>query len=456
MALAVTRGPYLQMETPSGITVRWRTDTASNSRVRYGTDPANLTGAIDDATSATEHVVKLSGLNPATKYFYSVGTSAATLAGADANHFFVTAPTKGTEQPTHIWVIGDFGNGSSGQKAVRDAYFNYKGNRYTHLWLMLGDNAYSDGTDAEYQSKVFDIYPTLFRQTVVWPTLGNHDGHTADSATQSGPYYDIFSLPKQGEAGGLASGTEAYYAFDYGNIHFIVLDSYESSRATNGAMLTWLKNDLAATTQPWIIAFWHHPPYSKGSHDSDSETGLIEMRQNALPILEDAGVDLVLSGHSHSYERSFLIDGHYGKSTTFDPATMLIDGRDGRTDGDGEYQKSEDGSTPGAVFAVAGSSGSTAGGTLNHPVMFVSLNVLGSMVLDVDGPILDAKFLDSTGKAQDSFRMVKTASGPNSADTIPPTVSLTAPSSGATVSNTISVSASAADAGGVSGVQFKL
>ena len=69
-----------------------------------------------------------------------------------------------------------------------------------------------------------------------------------------------------------------------------------------------------------MIAFCHHPPYTKGSHDSDADIELMEMRQNALPILEDAGVDLVLSGHSHSYERSFLIDGHYGTSSTFTSA----------------------------------------------------------------------------------------------------------------------------------------
>ena len=128
------------------------------------------------------------------------------------------------------------------------------------------------------------------------PRSGNHDGYTADSASQTGPYYDIFSLPRPGEAGGLASGTEAYYSFDYANIHFICLESFETNRSTSGPMLTWLRNDLASTTQPWIVAFFHHPPYSKGSHDSDTEIELKEMRQNALPILENAGVDLVLSG----------------------------------------------------------------------------------------------------------------------------------------------------------------
>ncbi|HZC03728.1 MAG TPA: metallophosphoesterase family protein, partial [Gammaproteobacteria bacterium] len=315
-ALAVTRGPYLQLGTQSSIVVRWRTDAATDSRVRYGTSPTELRNVVDDAAITTEHVVKLTGLNPATQYYYSVGNSTATLAGDDGKHVFVTAPTPGTEQPTHIWIVGDSGTAKSNARAVRDAYLNYKGSRNTHLWLMLGDNAYVDGTDSEYQAALFDMYPTLLRQTVLWPTLGDRDGHMADSGSQSGPYYDIFTLPKQGEAGGVASGTEAYYSFDYANIHFVVLDSVETSRAPTGAMLTWLKNDLAATTQPWVIAYWHYPPYSKGLHDFNSEIRLGEMRQNVLPILEEAGVDLVLSGHSASYERSFLIDGHYGTFST--------------------------------------------------------------------------------------------------------------------------------------------
>ena len=61
-------------------------------------------------------------------------------------------------------------------------------------------------------------------------------------------------------------------------MHFVCLDSQESSRSTTGPMFTWLRQDLAATTAEWVIAFWHHPPYSKGSHDSDTETQLREMR----------------------------------------------------------------------------------------------------------------------------------------------------------------------------------
>jgi len=342
-AQTVQRGPYLQMATPTGLAVRWRTDQSVDSVVRYGTTPGSLSQSAVGNTG-TEHNVALSGLLPDTRYYYSIGTSAGALAG-DTSYTFVTGPPTGIARATRIWVIGDSGEANRGARDVRDAYKDFTGARATDTWLMLGDNAYRDGTDAEYQAAVFDIYPEMLRQTPVWSTLGNHDGHSASSASQSGTYYDIFTLPRNGEAGGLASGTEAYYSFDRSNIHFVVLDSYDSDRSVNGTMLSWLENDLAATQQDWLIAFWHHPPYTRGSHNSDNEGPLIDMRENALPLLESYGVDLVLTGHSHSYERSYLIDQHYGRSSTFN-SSMQVDAGSGREDDTGAYLKGAPGRSP--------------------------------------------------------------------------------------------------------------
>src|SRR5262249_22264340 len=142
------------------------------------------------------------------------------------------------------------------------------------------------------------------------------------------------------------------------------------------------------------------------------ETQLIEMRANFLPILEAGGVDLVLTGHSHSYERSYLINGHYGLSTTFTQA-MKVDGGDGREDGTGAYPKPDGlAANAGVVYAVAGSSGQISGGTLNHPAMFISLNVLGSMVLDFNSNRLDAVFLNTNAVAQDHFTIIKANATP--------------------------------------------
>jgi len=407
-AATLLRGPYLQLGTDHSVVVRWRTDVATSSRVLFGPAAGNLTDAVEDGILATEHTLLVEGLSADTTYYYAVGSLTELLAGDDADHRFKTAPSPGTPEPMRIWVLGDSGTGNANAMAVRDAYTNFTGATPTDLWLMLGDNAYPDGTDAEYQTALFDIYPEMLRSSVLWSTLGNHDGQSADSSTLTGPYYDIFDLPNAGQAGGLASGTEAYYSFDWGNVHFVVLDSHDTYRLVGGPMMTWLAADLAATTQDWVVAFWHHPPYSKGIHDSDLESQLAEMRENALPILDDFGVDLTLTGHSHDYERSFLIEGHYGDSTTF-VAGMKVDGGDGRPGGDGAYNKPSTGPLPhsGIVHTVAGSSGKITGGPLDHPAMFTSLNVLGSLVLDVNGPRIDASFVDSTGTVRDSFSLTK-------------------------------------------------
>jgi hypothetical protein len=410
-APVLTRGPYLQIGTPGSIVIRWRTGAASDSRVRHGPSPANLTTVVDDPTLTTEHEVLVSGLSPDTRYYYSVGSSTFVVAGGDSSHTFVTSPPHGTDKATRIWVLGDSGNPALFSIAVRDAFDDYTGARGTDLWLMLGDNAYSTGTDTEYQAAVFDTYPEHLKKSVLWPTRGNHD---VIHAGGNNDYYDIFSMPTAGEAGGVASLNEAYYSFDYANIHFICLDSEGSSRAPGSPMLTWLDDDLEASAQDWTIAYWHHPPYSKGSHDSDNagDSGgrMRDMRENVLPILEAHGVDLVLTGHSHSYERTYLLDEHYGLSTTL-VDSMKLDSGDGSPFGDGAYEKPGAGLVPhaGAVYTVAGSSCQTGGGSLNHPAMVTSLNVLGSVVLDVNDLQLDAVFLDNNRVIRDRFTIVKSS-----------------------------------------------
>jgi hypothetical protein len=393
----VTRGPYLQLSTPTSMVVRWRTEVATDSRVRFGTTQGSLGSMLDDLTAVTNHEMFLTGLTPDTTYHYSVGSTSVELLGDDGVHMFTTPPGPGVVQPTRIWVLGDSGMANGDSEAVRDAYLAFTGATPTDLVLMLGDNAYQSGKDFEYQGAVFDAYPSLLRSTPFWLARGNHDMTLA-------LYEKQFTLPTLGEAGGLPSGTESYYSFDRANIHFVCLDSFGSNRSIGGAMYNWLQADLASTNQEWLVVYWHHPPYTKGSHDSDAEVELIEMRQNFLPLLEGAGVDLVLCGHSHSFERSFLLDGHYGNSGTLGEANKLAPG-DGRIDGNGAYAK---GALPnqGAVYAVAGSSGKLTSGSLDHPAMYYSVMTLGSVVLDVNDKQLDLQFVTDTGVVDDHFTIV--------------------------------------------------
>jgi len=406
----VTRGPYLQTGTSQSMIVRWSTDGPSPGQLWWGDAPGQLTNVVVDSEIGFSHEVEVSGLAPDTVTFYAVGVpSGLVLAGDDADHAFETAPVPGSVQPVRVWVLGDSGTADASAASVRDAYSVLTPDPLdTDVWLMLGDNAYNSGTEQEHQEAVFDFYPELLRQVPVWPAIGNHEGINSFSSTQTGPYFDLFSLPAGGEAGGVASGTEAYYSFDYANVHFINLDSHHSDRSAGSAMLTWLAADLASTTADWLIAYWHHPPYSRGSHNSDFELQLVEMRENVVPVLEAGGVDMVLAGHSHSYERSLLIDGHHGLASSFDPS-MVVQDHGGDPALEGAYRKWSPSLEPhsGAIYIVAGSSGQISGGLLDHPVMVRSLNSLGSVMLDIDGGVLEASFLDDVGLVLDRFALHK-------------------------------------------------
>ncbi len=409
--VSVVRGPYLQLGTPTNIVVRWRTDWPVDSKVAYGFNQNQLTESVADSVLTAEHEVRLTNLIPGMRYFYSIRTSTNTLLEANAGMSFYTAPTN--SQPTRIWIIGDAGKANENQANVRNDYEAFAGNTPTDVWLMLGDNAYEDGSDDDYELAVFDMYASLLRRTVVWPTLGNHDVNYFGRPGEF-PYIDMFTLPSNGEAGGLGSGTEKYYSFDYANIHFVCLDSQSSVRTTGSAMLNWLEQDLAATSQDWIIAYWHHPPYTRGTYDSDGVLQLIQMREHALPILERYGVDLVFAGHSHVYERSFLLNGHYGSSSNLAPH-MILDGSYGRTTSGGAYEKPAGGlgANQGAVYIVCGCSGEGgATHSFQHPAMRVSSGGFGSVVLDVNGLRLDAKFLRVPGEIHDYFTIIKGAPPP--------------------------------------------
>ncbi len=392
-------GPYLQSGSDTRIAVSWRTKDDTNSKVCYGTTQ-NLGKCIDQANDTDDHTVILNDLTPDTKYYYSINGDDGEITSSKLN--FVTSPIMGTSTPVRVWVIGDSGIEGSAGEDVRDAYLADSSD-HTDIMLMLGDNAYQKGKEDDYEDAMFDQYADVLSQTVVWPVLGNHDEDLS-------LYKDMFHLPKNAEIGGVASHSEQYYSFNYANIHFIALDSEHASRSSSGDMFEWLKEDLKQVTADWTIAYWHHAPYSKGKHDSDSSRGgqAEDMREHALPILEGAGVDLVLSGHDHTYQRSFLIDGHYNDAKTFDKNVHLIDGSSGQLG----YHKSTLGPAPheGTVYVVTGTASKFSSGPFDfdHPAHYKNIGrVLGSVVIEVDGATMDVKFIDDDGDTHDNFSIIK-------------------------------------------------
>jgi hypothetical protein len=419
-AQTLIRGPYLQSGTSGSMIIRWRTDQPTNSRVSYGTSPQALSQNVNDNAQVTEHEVRLTGLSPRTRYFYSIGSTTTTFQG-DANNFFETSPEVGQPGKFRFGVFGDCGTNSAIQAQTRDQLTNYLGNNYMNAWLLLGDNAYSFGFDTEYQSNFFNHYKDKFMKTSpIFPSPGNHDYELSyeRQLDHNMAYYKVFTMPTNGEAGGVPSGNKAFYSFDYGNVHFLSLDSYGfEDRATRmydtlGRQAQWVKADLAANqNKDWVIAYWHHPPYTKGSHDSDTEGELAEIRKNFIRILERYGVDLVICGHSHVYERSRIMGGHYQNADTFNAQTHAQSTSSGKYDGSPNscaYVKTDQ--NKGTVYVVAGSAGQFGGTSPGYPhkAMYYSNNSTGgTMLLEVEGNRLDAKWITQSGAILDQFTMFK-------------------------------------------------
>jgi acid phosphatase type 7 len=435
----VTVGPYLQSPTPGGIKIKWWSDVAATSKIMYGTNPSNLTQTVTDASAVTKHTVELTGLAPATRYYYAVYNDNTFAEGGDSLHTFRTFPVAETQEHVRAWVIGDFGKGNVRQQLVRDSYTGFD-NEETDLWLWLGDNVYDEGLESEYLSKVFDSvwgYKELMKRQPFLPCPGNHDYATISPvqsptppASHTGPYYDFVDVYQNGEAGGTASGHELFYSYDYGNTHFISLNS-ELGSLFNGSddwigiylfgsfsgspMTQWLHQDLTANTKPWVVVYFHQPPYTDGSHDAGSfwEVYMQAMRENFAEIWEQYGVDLVLCGHSHVYERSFLVKGAYGDASQITPANILQgwSGADSIGEAYTKYTQGP-GANEGTVYVVQGNSASVDDAPgFTHPYMFAEYGCdtcAGSFVLDIDSNRLDGRHLDAEGNIRDHFTILKT------------------------------------------------
>ncbi|MFK7977864.1 MAG: metallophosphoesterase, partial [Halioglobus sp.] len=272
---------YLQQLTDTSVIIKWRGDATGAC---IGTDMAALETYVEATSTDGDHKeVVFTGLMAENRYYYSVGGAAS----APEDQWFQTNPAPGAlpaDGNTRIWLIGDSGTGGDDEREdhegeaveVREGMetFVAADGEAIDLFIMLGDNAYEIGSDFNYQQAVFETYPEQLKQTSVWPTIGNHEmglfGVSSSADPDSWiarpgddpirmPYLDIFSLPQNAEAGGVASGTEQYYSFDHGNVHVVSLDSQLSARdaGQRATMRSWLIDDLSSNTSDWTVVIFH-------------------------------------------------------------------------------------------------------------------------------------------------------------------------------------------------------
>jgi hypothetical protein len=422
--LSILRGPYLQQITDLSAIVVWTTRDLGSAQVRYARSggstltataterlfPSSDTGL---ATDFYQYEAQITGLTAATKYTYDIF-----MGGADATpgqDSFTTAPAAGSGTVRFI-AFGDSGVGSAAQSQLAS---RMSADTFD-LALHTGDVAYGTAdlqggpSYTQYDNWLFAIYPWM-RSHPFYPSIGNHD----DEINHASAYRDVFVLPEQGASTTYPDNAERYYSFDYGPIHFVALDT-EYALLDSGrqqAQLAWLDADLAATTQPWRVVYFHRSPYSSGSEHGSA----LDVRQAFSPILERRGVQLVLSGHDHDFERSipwreFVANGS--------EITYVVTGGGGA-----------------ALYAVGTSAWTAKSASVNH---YMRMTVSGcSMTLEAVG--LDGAVFDQTS--------INRCSATN----LPPQVTLMDPQDGAFYPSLAGVpmNATASDTdGSISRVEF--
>ena len=392
----VPRAPYTVMQTQSSITVKWQSNEFEVGSLDYGFFSDSLSKNIKDEKKTKKHSITISELNECTKYYYKVNSDSLEIDNEDRS--FKTLCKNADSQK--IWVIGDSGKPGVDQQRVYKAMLKRIDNDINKLdlWVLLGDNAYRSGTQKQYNTNMFEPYKELIKKLTPWSVIGNHDA-------RRWAFYNIFDFPTNGESGGEASGSEKYYSIDNGNLHLVMIDSEMRRIDANSDMAAWLRKDLSKNTKPWVIVALHTPPYTDGGHDSDSDYDsggrLKKVRENLVPIFDEFGVDLVLSGHSHDYERSKLIVNHTGKSKSFNKQNIVQDAKSCYTK---SIKPTKD---AGTIYLVCGSSSKLDHADLKHPALPFAFDELGSLLLDITPTTLSSKFININGKILDEFIIKK-------------------------------------------------
>jgi predicted phosphodiesterase len=175
-------------------------------------------------------------------------------------------------------VIGDSGQPGSGQTAIAKQMVTWRTRFPFEFVLMTGDNLYGNERPRDYQKKFEIPYkPLLDAGVKFYASLGNHDD---DDQTK----YKLFNMDGK-----------KYYSFKANGVRFFALDS----NYVDAKQLEWLEKELAASGSDWKIAFFHHPLYSSGATHGSAD----QQRELLEPVFLKHGVNVVLTGHEHFYER---------------------------------------------------------------------------------------------------------------------------------------------------------
>lgn len=292
-------------------TIMWQSDSSeADAVIEYrqdGTDTLQTTNATDkaftdDGSTTYIHEGTLTGLTPSTKYEYRIGY------GTDRRSDWYSLETAGSSvYDVLIYPDSQSGDYSGWEQLVKDSAHR---NPRTALYISMGDLVDNGEQDYQWRTWLNSIRP-LSANVPLATTLGNHEMYTLDwKMREPRAYLNYFDVPPNGNE----TFNGRYYSYDYGDVHYVVLDTqfYESNHEDNhdthhpdlyDVQVQWLRQDLAANTKKWTVVLMHRDPfqYAFNSPGSSRAAGFDEEGVLFMPIFDEFNVDLVLSAHLHSY-----------------------------------------------------------------------------------------------------------------------------------------------------------
>ncbi|MBX3220945.1 MAG: metallophosphoesterase [Labilithrix sp.] len=299
----ITKGPWVQRVTSSSAVVRVEVDPPAAAAVEIGLGPTEGDSGqrvfTSDAPRAL-HTIVLDGLQPGTRYPYSVRVGATSKYAA-----FVTAPPDEGDAPFRFLVYGDNRTDDAAHAAVVRAMVPAA----TDFLVHTGDFVADGGSAAEWQT-FFDIEAPLLGARCLFSCVGNHE-LTDGSGIAYARFFGPTDLPAVVDAGRAPTGRAPAAlrpehlngTYRWGNTRFFFINGLVSYRGTVDR--TWLETALteadAEASLKWRVVVVHHGPWSSGPHGKNArlhDAGII-------PLLKEHKVDLILSGHDHIYERGF-------------------------------------------------------------------------------------------------------------------------------------------------------
>ncbi len=341
-------------------TVTWLTPDKAPARVQYlisddfagNYDAAQQMDAVSTAFDSTHYryTVNITGLIPDTKYLYRVGREGA---WSETLSFTTAADT----QEFSFLYMGDVQSGyaewGSTLNSVEQTQPQIK-------FALLGGDLTDNGGDEGEWGQFLAAAAGVFSRIPVMPAMGNHDGAM---------FLNFFALPANGPEG----LKQTFYSFDYGNAHFVVLNSGNN---TDERAKQWLREDLQGAAKNWKFVVFHIPAYPVTYDYKEIDKSI---RANWVPILEQNRVDMVFVGHQHEYMRTHPI--YQGAVVT-------------------EHAY-------GIVYVMGNAGSKTYAGSGGFPYIAKEQTGSNYQVIDIDGNVLKLTAKETTGELIESYTINK-------------------------------------------------